>query len=137
MFILNFIKFSDHQAANNANEFVVGVYKDELLRQELTKICSNSYHGKQVVVKSISELNAPVHLLFIPERQQAAYLSFVKKNGTLADTFVVADKNSENTFINFEVENSRLYFRLNEPLLASSNIKLASSIKAIAINNRN
>jgi hypothetical protein len=33
IFILNFIKYSDHQAANSAEAFVVGVYGDEKLAQ--------------------------------------------------------------------------------------------------------
>jgi|GEM_PF-1913500 len=136
IFILNFIKYCDHQAANNAEEFVVGVYGDEKLAQELTKICSNSYRGKRVVVQQLTDLNTPVHLLFVPEQKHFNYLAHVRKNGMIANTLIVSDKNSEATMIGFEIHNDRFFFRLNEALLAKNGIKFSESIRAIAINNR-
>ncbi len=134
IFILNFIKYCDHQAANDAGEFVVGVYEDEKLVQELTKICGNSYRGKRVVVQQLTDLNTPVHLLFVPEQKHYSYLAHVKKNGMIANTLIVADKSSEATMIGFEIHENRFFFRLNEALLAKNGIKLAESIRAIAIN---
>jgi hypothetical protein len=136
IFILNFIKYSDHQAANGAEEFVVGIYQDEKLAQELAKICGNSYHGKRVVVQQLTDLHSPVHLLFVPEEKHFNYLAYIKKNGTISNTMIVTDKTTETTMIGFEIHDKRFYFRLNEELLAKNGIKLAESIKAIAINNR-
>ncbi len=136
IFILNFIKYSDHQAANNADEFVVGVYEDEKLVQELTKICGNSYRGKRVVVQQLTDLNTPVHLLFVPDKKHFNYLAHVKKNGMIANTLIVSDKSCEATMIGFEIHQNRFFFRLNEALLAKNGIKLAESIRAIAINNQ-
>jgi hypothetical protein len=136
VFILNFIKYSDHQAANGAAEFVVGVYQDERLAQELTKICGNSYHGKKVVIQQLEDLSSPVHLLFVPERKHFSYLSFVKKNGTLPNTLIVTDNNIETTMIGFEIHDSKFYFRINDELLIKNKIKLSESLRAIAINNQ-
>ncbi len=137
VFILNFIKYSDHQAANHAGEFVVGIYQDEQMYRELVKICGNSYHGKKVVVKLITDFNTPVHLLFIPEKHNHSYISYIKKTGPITNTLIVGDKSSDNTMISFEVHNSKFYFRLHDQLLANSGIKLAASIREIAINNMN
>jgi hypothetical protein len=136
IFILNFIKFSDHQAANSAQEFVVGIYQDDDVYRELYKICGNSYHGKKVVVKQLVDLSTPVHLLFVPERKHISYQNHIKKNGSLPQTMIVTDKADETTMIGFEVHESKFYFRLNDTLLAKAGIKLAESIRAIAINNR-
>ncbi len=137
IFILNFIKFSDHQAANGAGEFVVGVYQDENMQQELSKICANSYHGKRVVVKSITDLSSPVHLLFVPERKNFNYLAYIKKNGSIPHTMVVADTDIRYSAISFQIENNQLHFRLNDEVLFSNSIKLAAPIREIAINNSN
>jgi hypothetical protein len=137
IFILNFIRYSDHQAANGSSEFVVGVFKDSGIQKELVKICGNSYHGKQVVIREINNFSTPVHLLFVPESYQSTYLDHVRKHGDLSNTMVVSDKNSEKTTINFEINDSRLCFRLNEPMLESNGIKIASSIKSLAVNYRN
>ncbi len=136
IFILNFIKYSDHQSANSAEEFVFGIYQDEKLAQELSKICGNSYHGKRVVVQQISDLNSPVHLLFVPEEKHFSYLAYIRKNGMIPGTLVVTDNNIETTMIGFEIHDKKFYFRLNESLLPKNGIKLAESIKVIAINNR-
>jgi hypothetical protein len=136
IFILNFIKYSDHQAANNAQEFIVGVYRDEDLQRELLKICANSYHGKKVVVKQLQDFSTPVHLLFIPEKNHSTYQSYIKKSGDISQTMIVTDKADETSMISFEIRDSKFYFRLNDTLLTKAGIKLSESIKAIAINNR-
>jgi hypothetical protein len=136
VFILNFIKYSDHQAANSATEFVVGVYQDEELAEELAKICGNSYHGKKVVVRQLAALSSPVHLLFVPEKKHNSYLTFVKKNGMLPNTLIVTDNNIETTMIGFEMHDNKFYFRINEELLVKNKIKLAESLRVIAIKNQ-
>jgi hypothetical protein len=136
IFILNFIKFCDHQAANSADGFVVGIYQDEDLYHQLFKICANNYHGKKIAVKQLSDLSTPVHLLFIPERKHITYQTYIKKNGSFPHTMIVTDKADETTMIGFEIHDNKFYFRLNEPLLTKAGIKLAESIKAIAINSR-
>jgi hypothetical protein len=126
IFILNFIKYSDHQAANNAHEFVVGVYRDEHLQRELLKICANSYHGKKVVVKHLLDFSTPVHLLFIPEKNHSIYRSHITKSGDIQQTMIVTDIADETSMISFEIRDSKFYFRLNDTLLAKAGIKYLS-----------
>jgi hypothetical protein len=64
------------------------------------------------------------------------YLGHIRKNGAISNTLIVSDKNSEATMIGFEIHNNKFFFRLNESLLAKSGVKLAESIRAIAISNQ-
>lgn len=138
MMVFNFVKYVQWPSDDNSKEFVIGVVGNNEIFQTLTNWYAGKPKGNKTYVikkfKDASELTE-CQVVFIDRSKSNEFDAIntkVKGKGTL----VVTDRTglgTKGSCINFKTVDDKLKFELNQHAIEASNLKVATSLTAMAI----
>lgn len=138
MMVFNFVKYVQWPSDDNGKEFVIGVVGNNDMYQTLTTWYAGKPKGnKTYVIKKFKDASevTDCQVVFIDRSKSNEFEAIntkVKGKGTL----VVTDRNglgTKGSCINFKTVDDRLKFELNQHAIEASNLKVATSLTAMAI----
>ncbi|MDN5202054.1 YfiR family protein [Fulvivirgaceae bacterium BMA10] len=138
LFIYNFAKYSEWPV--NSDQFTIGVLGSSKIVNTLEAVTQNrKIAGKSIVVKQLKitdDLNSS-QILFIPQLKSSSLAKVLEQTGN-KPVMVVTEKKGlyeEGACISFMVDSSqKLKFEINYSVLSSKNLKMANSLKSLAVN---
>ena len=138
MFIYNFTKYIEWPSSYQNGNFVIGVFGDSPVIENLEKMASVKKVGAQpiqvVKFNSVPEISK-CHILFVPAGKSKELEEILIKTGNQA-TLVITEKPGlakKGSAINFVLVNGRWKFEINNSVTASSNLKVSSELLKMAI----
>lgn len=138
-FIYNFTKYIDWPEKYKEGNFVIGVLGTSAFYNDLTALLSTKTVGNQKFeIKSFTSAESVAgicHILFIPAENSAMLPDILKKMKGKS-TLIVTEKSGlakQGSAINFIVENNKQRFELNKTNIAKYNLKVSSTLFALAI----
>lgn len=140
LFVYNFTKYIQWPDGAIKNEFIIGVFGQCPITQELQKMGEAKKAGdKTIRVVELSEetLDNEVHILFVPEQKSSqlpTILTAVKGKPVLlvSDKAGLAEKGAGISFLS---DNNNLKFQMNSASIASQNLKVSKTLEALAVKN--
>lgn len=138
-FIYNFTKYIDWPEKYKEGNFVIGVLGTTSFYNDLTTLLSKkSVGGQNFEVKSyttIESVSTVCHILFIPA-ENSGMLPDVLKKLKGKSTLIVTEKAGmakQGSGINFVVDNNKQRFELNKNNVEKYNLRVSSTLTALAI----
>lgn len=138
MMVFNFAKYVQWPDHSGSGEFVIGVMGNNEVFQTLTDWYGGKPRGtKTIVVKKFSSAGeiAECNVLFIANSKSGEFeQAKLKTQGK--GTLLITDKNglgAKGSAINFKTVDEKLKFELNQKAVESANLKVSSSLTALAI----
>jgi hypothetical protein len=137
MMVYNFTRYVQWPSESGSGDFVIGVIGNKDVYKTLETWYSGKPRGEKTYVikyfSSASEIT-DCHVIYIDKSKSNDFPTVnerVKGRGTL-----VTDKSGlgeQGSSINFKTVNNKLKFELNQKAVESSNLKVASTLTAMAI----
>ena len=138
-FIYNFTKYIDWPDKYKEGNFVIGVIGANAFYNELTGLLQKKTVGNQKFeIKSFTSEDAVsgfCHIIFIPA-ENSSMLPEVLKKTKGKSTLIVTEKSGlakQGSAINFIIENNKQRFELNKNNVEKYNLKISSTLSALAI----
>ena len=137
LFVYNFTKYVEWPDGAIKDEFVIGVFGNSPITNELQKMVAVKKAGeKNIRIVELTETTnaSEVHILFIPEEksgQLQKIVSAVKGKPVL----VVTERQGlveQGAGISFLSDNNSLKFELNNISIANQNLKVSKTLAALA-----
>lgn len=136
----NFTKYIQWPESSRSGDFVIGVYGNSAITNELERQVANKIVGSQkIVVKRISSAleGEKCHILFVPNGESN---NFEVLQGALKSkpVLVVTEKDGlckKGSIINFVHQEGRMRFELNQNAALSAGLKVSSQLATMAISN--
>ena len=138
MLIFNFIKYIDWPEATKSGDFVIAVYGDDDVFQQLNTFYSNrpikGQNAKIISASSISEINS-AHVVYVAEKKSNDFESLQTKfNGK--PTLIITDRSGlgkKGSCINFKEVGGKLKFEINQASFDSNQLKISSQLVSMGI----
>lgn len=135
LFIYNFTKYIEWPAARPGTPFIIQVYGDAAMKQQLeTMLKGRKVNDRPIVVRLYSAGDTTqAQINFIPGRQYDHARPLLSRNnkGSLFITDGLATKRNEG--INLIKVDDRLRFQLNESALRKEGLKISSQLLELAL----
>lgn len=138
IFIYNFTKYIQWPTSQQSAEFIIGVYGNSPISEELEKITSNKSVGTQKIVvkrfKNISEVS-DCHILFVPSNGSSNFEA-VQQKLKGKSTLVITEKSGlieKGSCINFVLQDNKWKFQLNESAAQNAGLKVSRELAQMAI----
>ena len=138
MMVYNFVKYVQWPANSGSGDFVIGVVGNTEMYNTMAKWYNGNKIGTHTCVvkqfKSAADVS-DAQVIFI-DRSKSGEFDDINSKTKGKNTLIVTDKNGlgeRGSSINFKVVDSKLKFELNQKALEASNLKVASSLAAMAI----
>ncbi len=138
MMVFNFIKYVQWPAQDKSNEFIIGVVGNDEVFNKLSTWYGGKPNGtKTYVIKKFASANevTDCQLVYIDKSKSNDFEAIeVKLKGK--NTLVVTNKNglgAKGSCINFKTVEDKLRFELNKNAIEAANLKVSSSLIAMAI----
>jgi hypothetical protein len=138
MMVFNFTKYVQWPDHSGSGEFIIGVMGNN----DVYKTLNNWYGGKPrgsktYVVKKFNNASevTDCNVLFIDNSKSGEFEN-VKSATQGKGTLLITDKNglgNRGSSINFKTVDNKLKFELNQKAVESANLKVSSSLSAMAI----
>jgi hypothetical protein len=131
--IYHFTKYIDWPASRKSGDFIIGVYGDSPLYDELKKTVANKTVGAQtILIKKIGSVEAAtnVHIIFVSEEMSGS----IKKisTGTTDNSVLIVSEQEgfakRGSCINFIIESERLKLEINQANIERRNLRIASEL---------
>ena len=132
LYMYNFIK--NIQWNNVSDTYTVAVFADDATVAEIKSVLSiRKFNGKTISVKKITSASqaSKYHLVYVSE----AYASKIKSITKSKNTLVVSEKGQLNNgaSIAFVLEDSKLKFKINEPVCAASGLQVSKTLMSLGV----
>ncbi len=113
---------------------MVAVLADDATVAEIKSVLSiRKFNGKTISVKKITSAAqaSKFHLVYVSE----AYTSKIKSIAKSKNTLVVSEKGQLNNgaSIAFVLEDSKLKFKINEPVCAASGLQVSKTLMSLGV----
>jgi hypothetical protein len=130
--IYHFTKYIDWPPAKKSGEFIIGVFGDSPLYEELQKSLANKSVGNQkIVIKKITSVEAiDCHILFVSEEMSKNMKKIVTQT-TSKSVLLVSEKEGlakKGGCINFIIVSDRLKLEINKTNIEQRNLSIASEL---------
>jgi hypothetical protein len=138
MMVYNFTRYVQWPSESGSGDFVIGVIGNKEVFKTLEAWYGGKPRGeKTYAIKYFSSANevTDCHVIYLDKSKSNDFPTVnerVKGRGTL----VITDKTGlgeQGSSINFKTVNNKLKFELNQKAVESSNLKVASTLTAMAI----
>jgi hypothetical protein len=131
--IYHFTKYIDWPASRKSGDFIIGVYGDSPLYDELKKNVANKTVGMQkILIKKIGSVESAksAHILFVSEEMSG---SIKKISTTTTDNSVLIVSEQEGSAkrgscINFIIESEHLKLEINQTNIEQRDLSIASEL---------
>lgn len=138
MLIFNFIKYIDWPDAAKSGDFVIAVYGDDNVFEQLnTFYSSRPIKGQQaqiIKVNSLNELNS-AHVVYVADKKSSDFESLNSKfNGK--PTLIITDRSGlgkKGSCINFKEVGGKLKFEINQSSFDTNKLKISSQLVSMGI----
>lgn len=136
LFIYNFTKYIEWPS-NSSNEFVIGVYGNDIIIGELEKVASHKTVGSQEIkIKSFTspEEIASCNIVYIPSNKSNKMTEVM--NNAKENTLVVTDKKGaaqQGAGINFVIVDGKQKFEINSNNINKSGLKVDPNLLNLGI----
>lgn len=138
-FLYNFTKYIDWPEKYKEGNFVIGVLGTSSFYNDLNALLSTKTVGNQKFeiksYTSIESINGLCHILFIPAENSNLLPDVLKKMKGKSSLIVTekAGMTKQGAAINFIIENNKQRFELNKANIEKYNLKVSSTLEALAI----
>jgi hypothetical protein len=138
MFVYNFLRHVNWPAAQIGDEFVIGVYGNAQIFDQLVKYTENRKVGtKAIQIRKISsESDAKsCQVVFVPASASSKIMSLRAAIGN-RPTLVVGEKEGSNqsgSTIEFLIQDNKLKFRINEDRAKEQNLIFSRALMDMAV----
>ena len=139
MLIFNFIKYVEWPEASKSGDFIIAVYGDSGVFDELNKLYGG---GKSIKGQTVKMVNASsvadlkkAHLIYLADNKSGDFQEILSGNNG-SPTLLVTDKNGlgeKGSNINFKTVGGKLKFEINQSAFDKNNLKVSSSLLSMAI----
>jgi len=134
LYIYNFIK--NIKWSNVDNKYMVGIFADDETVKEINNVIGiRNFNDKPIEVKKISSPTEAgnCHIVFV----STGFKSTLKQLNTpavLKNTLVVSEEGGINNgaSIAFLLDNSKLKFKINEPVCKSSGLQVSATLLSLS-----
>ena len=138
MLIFNFVKYVEWPDEAKSGDFVIAVYGDDKVFDQLNALYGGKTHKGQPVklvnASSVGQLNN-AHLVYLADNKSGDFDAVLSQT-TGKPTLLITDKNNlgeQGANINFKVVGGKLKFEINEAAFSKNNLKVSSSLLSMAI----
>jgi hypothetical protein len=138
MFIYNFLRHVNWPDASNGETFVIGIYGDNQVFEQLQRFTANRKVGmKNIVVRNITTANdaSVCQLVFVPESQTSKITEIRNKLGNQA-CLVVSEREgtlASGSTIEFVIVENKLRFRISEERAKQQNLMISKALLDMAV----
>ncbi len=134
LYIYNFIK--NIRWNNVGDTYIVGVFADATTTEVIkTTIGSRTFNNKKIEVKKIASATeaANCHIVFVSAPQKGSIKQLAAPN-ILKNTLIVSEEGGvgEGVSIAFLLDNSKLKFKINEPVCKSSGLQISATLLSLS-----
>jgi hypothetical protein len=137
IFIYNFTKYIQWPASQQSADFVIGVFGNSPISEELEKITSNKTVGTQKIVikrfRNLSEVS-DCHILFISSNGSNNFEA-VQEKLKGKSTLLITEKSGlieKGSCINFVLQDNKWRFQLNEAAAQNAGLKISKELAQMA-----
>ena len=138
MFVYNFTKYVEWPVSSRSGNFVIAVYGNSPIYEELIKVAGTKSAGAQSIevqkIKSLGDISSQ-HMIFISHDKSVDLSSIVGKIGN-APSLIITESDgliSKGSAINFVVVENRQRFELKKDNVTSKGLKVSSELEKFAI----
>lgn len=138
LFIYNFTKHIEWPLGTPGDKFVIGLYGNSDILNELLEVCYNkSVHEKLIEVKIIRSLEDVLQcsMLFIP-KQHGNELSSINEKIKKAGVLIITEQPGmclKGSCVNIIQKKKQLRFEISEKAIEQAGLKVSSQLLALAI----
>jgi len=134
LYIYNFIK--NIRWNNIEDTYVVGVFADDSTIEGIKNtIGSRTFNNKKIEVKKIASATEAgnCHIVFVSAPQKGSIKQLVTRN-ILKNTLLVSEEGGINKGVSiaFLFDNSKLKFKINEPVCKSSGLHISATLLSLS-----
>jgi hypothetical protein len=138
MLIFNFIKYVEWPEESKTGDFVIAVYGDDGVYDQLAKFYGakpiKGQNVKVINVNSVGEINN-AHIIYLADNKSGNFDEVIAKVAG-KPTMVITDKNGlgeKGSNINFKTVGGKLKFELNQAAFDKNKLKVSSQLVSMAI----
>lgn len=138
MLIFNFIKYIEWPDNTKSGDFVIVVYGDDDVYDQLSKLYGQrkikGQNAEIVNVSDVSEINN-AHIIYLSSNKSRDFEAILEQYDT-KPTLIVTDKSGlgeKGSSINFKEVGGKLKFEINEATFNNSNLKVSSQLVNMGI----
>jgi hypothetical protein len=138
MLIFNFIKYIDWPDAAKSGDFIIAVYGDDDVYDQLNTFYSNRpIKGQTVQIINVSSLSdfSSAHVVYVADKKSSDFESLSSKfNGK--PTLIITDRSGlgkKGSCINFKEVGGKLKFEINQASFDSNKLKISSQLVSMGI----
>jgi len=138
MLIYNFIKYVEWPPSSKSGDFVIAVYGDNAIYNQLNKFyASKPIKGQNVRVKKVDNAGqiGTAHILYLADNKSGDFDEVSNKLGS-EPTLIITDKNGlgkKGANINFKTISGKLKFEVNKSAFDKKNLKISNQLVSMAI----
>ena len=138
-FIYNFTRFLDWPLECKSGDFVIGVYGNSDVYDELKQyVLDKTVNLQQIKVKFITNLDdaAKCHILFVGE-SKSREISAIKQKLGQSKTCIISEKEGsiqDGAAINFVLVDNKLKYEVNTTTIQREGLKYSSTLVTMAAN---
>ena len=138
MLIFNFIKYIDWPAETKSGDFVIAVYGDDEVYEQLNKFYGQRpIKGQSAKIINVNELSAinSAHVIYLASKKSSDFDALFEKFDT-SPTLIVSDRSGlgkKGSSINFKEIGGKLKFEINQATIEDSNLKISSQLLNMGI----
>tara|TARA_B100000809_G_scaffold233444_1_gene250164 strand:- start:139 stop:624 length:486 start_codon:yes stop_codon:yes gene_type:complete len=134
-----FSKYIQWPASYNEGDFIVGVYGEEEVAEDIKRILAvRQIDNRKIIVKrfnSTSQVPKKCNLLYLSANKSSSFYR-IENHLKRTHTLLVTEKTglgARGSHINLIIENNRMKFELNKASIAKSGLKVSSALIKQAI----
>ncbi|MDD2564741.1 MAG: YfiR family protein [Salinivirgaceae bacterium] len=138
MFVYNFTKYVEWPVSTRSGNFVIAVYGNSPIYEELIKVAGTKSAGNQSIevqkVKSVGDITTQ-HMIFISQDKSVDLGAIIGKIGS-APSLIITEADgliSKGSAINFVIIENRQRFELKKDNVINKGLKVSSELEKFAI----
>jgi hypothetical protein len=137
VYVYKFAQYVDWPKSFKTGDFIIGVYGDEKLYNEMQASYSNKMIGNQTIKIKKYDAVADIeqcHILFVAEKNSDKVAELVKKYKSKS-TLIVSEKEGkmkDGSIINFVMRDNKLKYEVSKVNASKHNLTVGQSLTSIA-----
>jgi hypothetical protein len=138
MLIFNFIKYIEWPADTKSGEFVIAVYGDDDVYDQLNKLYGQrKIKGQDANIVNVSDASGikTAHIIYLASNKSKDFETLFEKFDT-SPTLIITDKSGlgkKGSSINFREVGGKLKFEINQATFDNSDLKISSQLVNMGI----
>ncbi|SMG35262.1 protein of unknown function [Marivirga sericea] len=138
MLIFNFIKYIEWPADTKSGKFVIAVYGDDDVYEQLNKLYGQrKVKGQDATIMNISDVSAisNAHIIYLASNKSKDFEAILERFDT-KPTLIITDKTGlgkKGSSINFREVGGKLKFEINQATFDNSDLKISSQLVNMGI----